>query len=364
MQNIECQLAQAQIARFLAGDTLPRDSIEGLQRHIAKCEECRAVAEENRVSLENMLASQYVPSAGDLPELDEEPLDDPQALEPEAEPEPAPAPAPAPKPKKAAKPAPVSEEIESVDDLPEFADPEPVESPEAEAEPEQEEEPTPKPKRAPKEPRAAKEAKPKKEKAPRGPIDRKKLVKPITYAAALVVVLVAMSLVMRDPTRIFGARASESLGKKADEAHKNEEEQPTADEALAAASESADDPLAGLEPVELEKGRQGEIAKFAVEHAAGEIESGHEPAPIGGTVEPTSIHAETEGSHEPADAPHEPEHAPAATHAPQPKPEPKPAAAQPKRKPKPRPRPQRNSDYGSIQVFDEKGNPIDPTRKR
>jgi hypothetical protein len=67
MLSIECQLAQAQMSRYLAGDVLPPDSLTELRRHIERCKECQTFAEEERIVLERMLATgmveQTVPAA-------------------------------------------------------------------------------------------------------------------------------------------------------------------------------------------------------------------------------------------------------------------------------------------------------------
>ncbi len=54
-QNVECQLAQQQMERYLRGEPLPDDVLNGLESHIKSCADCTAFAEEKRVSLEAMV---------------------------------------------------------------------------------------------------------------------------------------------------------------------------------------------------------------------------------------------------------------------------------------------------------------------
>ncbi|MCU0316993.1 MAG: hypothetical protein MUC92_10410 [Fimbriimonadaceae bacterium] len=44
VQNIECQLIQVQLKRYLKGDDLPQELISDIERHIATCPECLAIA--------------------------------------------------------------------------------------------------------------------------------------------------------------------------------------------------------------------------------------------------------------------------------------------------------------------------------
>ncbi len=57
IENLECQLAQAQMSRYLAGDTLPEDTVQQLELHIGSCPACSAVAAEQKISLEEMLTA-------------------------------------------------------------------------------------------------------------------------------------------------------------------------------------------------------------------------------------------------------------------------------------------------------------------
>jgi hypothetical protein len=51
VQNVECRLAQAQIARYLAGENLPDDTIQELERHLARCAGCREALAVRRQAL-------------------------------------------------------------------------------------------------------------------------------------------------------------------------------------------------------------------------------------------------------------------------------------------------------------------------
>lgn len=55
LENVECQLAQAQMSRYIAGDNLPEDTIKQLEKHISTCPSCQESATEKKISLEEML---------------------------------------------------------------------------------------------------------------------------------------------------------------------------------------------------------------------------------------------------------------------------------------------------------------------
>jgi hypothetical protein len=55
LQNFECQIAKAQIGRFLAGDLLGDETVEQLEAHIAKCPDCKQNLAERRAVLQAML---------------------------------------------------------------------------------------------------------------------------------------------------------------------------------------------------------------------------------------------------------------------------------------------------------------------
>lgn len=58
VENIECQIAQAQIGNFLAGSGLSPEAMEQLEDHIAGCANCKTVLNERRSELKAMLTGQ------------------------------------------------------------------------------------------------------------------------------------------------------------------------------------------------------------------------------------------------------------------------------------------------------------------
>lgn len=69
LANIECQLAQAQMSRYLAGDQLPEDTVVQLEKHVSSCPNCSAAAEEKKISLVEMLAQSQA-NPVEPPEID------------------------------------------------------------------------------------------------------------------------------------------------------------------------------------------------------------------------------------------------------------------------------------------------------
>ena len=55
VENIECQIAQAQIGNFLAGSGLSQEAMEQLEEHIAGCPGCKAALSERRSELRALL---------------------------------------------------------------------------------------------------------------------------------------------------------------------------------------------------------------------------------------------------------------------------------------------------------------------
>ncbi len=55
VENIECQIAQAQIGNFLAGSGLSQEAMEQLEEHIAGCPGCKDVLSERRSELRALL---------------------------------------------------------------------------------------------------------------------------------------------------------------------------------------------------------------------------------------------------------------------------------------------------------------------
>src|SRR4051794_20099524 len=56
LQNIECQIAKAQIGRYVAGDALSDETVSQLEAHVAKCADCKQNLAERRALLMAMLS--------------------------------------------------------------------------------------------------------------------------------------------------------------------------------------------------------------------------------------------------------------------------------------------------------------------
>ncbi len=56
VQELECQIAQAQMGRYLSGDALSPETIEDLEAHFARCEACQEAIRQRRGALEKLLA--------------------------------------------------------------------------------------------------------------------------------------------------------------------------------------------------------------------------------------------------------------------------------------------------------------------
>lgn len=66
VQELECQIAQAQMGRYLSGDALSPETIEDLEAHFARCEACQEAIRQRRGALEKLLAE-----SGDTPKAQE-----------------------------------------------------------------------------------------------------------------------------------------------------------------------------------------------------------------------------------------------------------------------------------------------------
>lgn len=55
VQDFECQIARAQIGRYLQGDALSSEALDQLEDHIAECPGCKGVLTERRKALQEML---------------------------------------------------------------------------------------------------------------------------------------------------------------------------------------------------------------------------------------------------------------------------------------------------------------------
>lgn len=57
VKNIECQIAQAQMRRYLAGDEMPQALVSDLEAHLMGCGDCMAAAQIERQSLAGVLTN-------------------------------------------------------------------------------------------------------------------------------------------------------------------------------------------------------------------------------------------------------------------------------------------------------------------
>lgn len=55
VKNIECQIAQAQLRRYLTGEEMPNTIVTDLETHLRHCPECMAAAQSLRESLKGVL---------------------------------------------------------------------------------------------------------------------------------------------------------------------------------------------------------------------------------------------------------------------------------------------------------------------
>lgn len=55
VHNVECQLAQAQMNLYLAGESMDEDTVAELERHVGECDECRVTLQQKKRSLQSML---------------------------------------------------------------------------------------------------------------------------------------------------------------------------------------------------------------------------------------------------------------------------------------------------------------------
>ncbi|MBS1718715.1 MAG: zf-HC2 domain-containing protein [Armatimonadetes bacterium] len=62
VQNIECQIASAQIGRYLNGDNLSPEALKALEGHVEECEQCQARLAERKAALQNMLNGKSSPT--------------------------------------------------------------------------------------------------------------------------------------------------------------------------------------------------------------------------------------------------------------------------------------------------------------
>jgi hypothetical protein len=67
VKNVECQLAEMQIGRYVSGEPLSREAIAQLENHLAKCVSCSRVLGDRRNALKSMLTQGYAAVTTDIP---------------------------------------------------------------------------------------------------------------------------------------------------------------------------------------------------------------------------------------------------------------------------------------------------------
>ena len=59
LKNLECKLAQAQLARYISGEPISPDILRHLEDHVAECRECKAEISERKRALETVLTPSH-----------------------------------------------------------------------------------------------------------------------------------------------------------------------------------------------------------------------------------------------------------------------------------------------------------------
>lgn len=297
VQNIECQLAQGQIARYLSGDSFPTAVVTELEKHIAECEHCQEIVAQKKAMLQAMMRLQDAKPAKAVIQIAEE--------EEEEEPETVVEEAPKAKAKEKAKPSRQSLSQKLIERIAE-----------------------------------AHETQSSKAETVREPADKKKIFgKPLVYSVALAALMVGMSYVMKDPTRLFGDRVLSSEATAA----------PAAVAPIADAS-ATDAPEASQEVLDSAAESIGTALGDAIAAASATAKL-PEPAAEEQTPASTPENANTAPANaEPAKT------EPASTQPANTQPTKKPAASAPRRQPN-RTQPRTSSSSG-IRVYDKDGNPI------
>lgn len=238
VQNVECQIAQAQIGRYLTGGALSPEALEQLEGHIGECAACTEMLRQRREGLQAMLGGQAAVEA------------DPARRPTRPEPHPAPT---------ASLVGRLREQLIQ----------------------------------------AATAPAPDREGAP----DRRSFLRPLALSGALAVVLVAMTVLSRNPNLVFGEKAA-----------------PPAKETAPAKAPAVAQPAATA------------------------------PKPVASTPATTPVVEPATSAPKPAP--------PAAAKSNPPRNRPTPHPAAPAKKPDTTPPPQ--PKHGSIRVYDANGNPINP----
>jgi hypothetical protein len=60
--NIECQIAQGQIGRYLLGEGFSAEALRQLEEHVASCPDCKQVLQARRTALQAMLGGETQPA--------------------------------------------------------------------------------------------------------------------------------------------------------------------------------------------------------------------------------------------------------------------------------------------------------------
>ncbi len=147
VETIECQIVQAQLGRYLSGESFSSEMVAQLEAHIANCPICRTEVAQRRASLQLLLGATGATQAASAPVNDSAHLI--ELLRKKD-----------PSTKTASTTHAVVEQMES-----------PAVS------------------------------------SPKGPLGKQALTKPLLYAGALAIVLIGMSYLTKGPTSLFGDRA-------------------------------------------------------------------------------------------------------------------------------------------------------------
>ena len=79
-KNIECQLAQGQIGRYLSGADMSSEAVQQLELHIGECEDCTAFVDAKKKSLRELAASRHAVVEFPEPETEPEPQPAPKSI--------------------------------------------------------------------------------------------------------------------------------------------------------------------------------------------------------------------------------------------------------------------------------------------
>lgn len=156
VKNIECQIAQAQLRRYLTGEEMPQALVTDLEAHLKNCPDCKGAAQQQRESLSGVLSAKIMGNATPEREIQEKGSAIPKRFV--RRPEPA-----------QERPVLAKAAVQTPLDI--------LDSPDEEY-------------------------------AAKKPVKKPTNLKTIGYSVGLAVVLVLMSTVFKDPTSLFGPRAS------------------------------------------------------------------------------------------------------------------------------------------------------------